>query len=298
VLRDGPWTHQPARVDRATISLPTPEAFQKSVKTSTIQVIPLVKNVGSDHFPGWCTYSEALDSPETEVLCGGINHKTPTAAAIWRQGHLLHFGFDLSPDEMTEPAQALLINSIAYIARFTEDRPITHAPGRALLHVGADRVAAKKVFERDYVEWYFSPSVRKLAKADDWPAFQTWYKQHRDYLRADKDQAGSLVLDEEARSLKVCPDRPEFFGAMISALREGGAKADAAAKLLHRYAPGGPKESKAEAWQSWWAENMPYAFFSESGWYQWYIDPLAKKRGVSAADLRGPMRATIASSSP
>jgi hypothetical protein len=149
------------------------------VKTAAIEVIPLVKNVGAARQPGWCTYSDTLDSPETEVLCGGINHKTP-AAAIWRQGHLLHFGFDLSPAEMNETGQGLLINSIVYIARFTEDRPITHAPGRALLRAGADRVASKKAFERDYEDWYFSPSVRRLGKAEDWPAFQKWYKQHRD----------------------------------------------------------------------------------------------------------------------
>ena len=42
------------------------------------------------------------DAPEIEVFCGGINSKTATAAALWRQGNLLHYGFDLSPDEMNE----------------------------------------------------------------------------------------------------------------------------------------------------------------------------------------------------
>jgi hypothetical protein len=294
VLRDGPWANQPLSLDRTTTPRPTPEAFRKAVTDPVIDVLPLVKNTSAQFRPGWCVYSDALDSPDTEMLCGGVNHKTPTAAAVWRQGHLLHFGFDLSPEEMNERAQALLVNAIAYIARFTEDRPITHAPERALLRAGADRTVANDTPDKFYVEWVFAPSVRAQGKADDWPAFRRWYKEHRDYLRADRGQGGSLVLDADGERLGSPPHRPAFFPAMIAALKEGGPKADLAAKLLRRYAPTGPAEPKAEAWQAWWDKNQRYAFFSESGWYRWYVDPLAKKRGVPTADLRGPARATRA----
>ena len=68
------------------------------------------------------------EAPEIEVFCGGINSKTATAAAFWRQGNLLHFGFDLSPDEMNTSGKEMLENAIAYIARFTDDRPIMVSP--------------------------------------------------------------------------------------------------------------------------------------------------------------------------
>jgi hypothetical protein len=113
-------------------------------------------------------------------------------------------------------------------------------------------------------------------------------------LRADRQQGGSLVLDEEAKAFGVAVQQPEFFPAAIAALKEGGAKADRAASLLKRYAPLGPKETKADTWQNWWEENKAYVFFSESGWYRWYLDPLAKRRGVPTAQLRGPARATPA----
>lgn len=253
--------------------------------------MPLIKDIQGEHAPGWCTYSDAFDSPEMEFLCGGINHKTATAAAIWRQGHLLHFGFDLSPDEMNEQGRSLLVHSIVYIAGFTEDRPITHAPERALLRIGADRVVAKKNPDKSYLEWYFAPAVRKEGKIEDWPAFQDWYRTNRDFLRADRAQGGSLVLDEEAKAFGVASYRPEFFPAAIAALKEGGAKAERAASLLRRYAPLGPKEMRAAPWQHWWDENQSYIFFSESGWYRWYLDPLALRRGVPTAKLRGPARA-------
>lgn len=292
MLRAGPWTSQPLPVDRTPTTRPTPEAFQRTVTTPTIEVLPLVKNPNGQFQSGWCTYSDAFDSPEMEVLCGGINHKTATAAAIWRQGHLLHFGFDLSPTDMNERCQALLVNCIVYINRFPDDRPIMPAPGRALLKVGADRITSKSKPEKDYLDWYFAPTVLQQGKAHDWPAFQAWYKQHRDYLRADLAHKGSFVLDEEALAAGVPPARPEFFPAMIAALQEGGENAARATLLLRRYAPSGPQAGKASDWQSWWKENQPYLFFSESGWYQWYLDPLAKKRGIPSAELRGLARAT------
>jgi hypothetical protein len=256
-----------------------------------VEVLPLVKNVKGVFRPGWCTYADAFDSPEIEILCGGINAKTASAAAVWRQGNLLHFGFDLSPEEMNERGRALLVNAIVYVARFTEDRPITYAPDRAVLRAGADRLMAKKEPGKSYLEWYFTPEIRERGHVENWAAFQSWYRKHRDYLRAERKKRGSLVLDEEAKSFGIPPNRPEFFPAMIDALRTGRPKAIQATALLRRYAPHGPSEMLAGVWQNWWEENRPYLFFSESGWYRWYLDPLAKKRGVPIAKLRGPARA-------
>jgi hypothetical protein len=290
VLRDGPWVNTPHKIDRATVRRPTPEAFRTTVKDPTVDVIPLVSDQTAEHRPGWCTYSDAFDSPETEVICGGVNGKTATAAAVWRQGHLLHFGFDLSPDEMSEAGRHLLLNCVAYVARFTEDRPIPHAPGRALLRAGADRATSKPEPDKFYVEWYFPPAVRKAGMVEDWAGFQDWYKRHRAYLRADRAEKGSLVLDGEAMTFGTGPASPEFIPTAIKALK--GERAELAATLLRRYVPDGPSGTDADKWASWWKENGPYLFFSESGWYRWYVDPLAKTRGVPSAPLRGPDRAS------
>ncbi|HVX15363.1 MAG TPA: hypothetical protein VHC22_29510 [Pirellulales bacterium] len=53
------------------------------------------------------------------------------------------------------------------------------------------------------------------------------------------------------------------------------------------------KDGSAAAWKSWWLENKPYLFFGDSGGYRWYIDPLATKRPIATADLRGPARADV-----
>jgi hypothetical protein len=85
--------------------------------------------LGKQWKAGWCTYPDGFEeNPDIEVFCGGENEKMASAAACWRQGHLLHFGFEQSPAEMNEAGQRLLLNAIAYISRFTEDRPIAVTP--------------------------------------------------------------------------------------------------------------------------------------------------------------------------
>src|SRR5512138_3411213 len=114
------------RVDTSKrVQKPTPETWRKQVKEKDVDVIPLVSDSTRSYQAGLISYHNGLlDSPETEIICGAYNDKDAEGAAIWRQGHLLHFAFDLSPAEMNSTGQALLLISIAYIARFTHDRPI------------------------------------------------------------------------------------------------------------------------------------------------------------------------------
>ena len=86
----------------------TPEAWEE-IESATVKVLPLQD--GPMGYPGWCSYAGQLQSPDVEILCGGTNPKQSTAAGIWRQGHLMHFGFEPSPEEMNENGRALLCNA-------------------------------------------------------------------------------------------------------------------------------------------------------------------------------------------
>jgi hypothetical protein len=273
-----------------------PEAWTDDLGEGTVELLPLAAGAAAAE-PGWSTYTTDFDSPEVEVFSGGLNGKLPSAAAVWRQGNLLHFGFSASPAALNDNGKALLVNAVAYVSRFTEDRPIPRTPSVFVAHPAVARARADRVFrhakpDRGYVEAYFTPSAQQAGNARDLDAFRAWYRKNRDFLRSD-EETGKILLDEEARSFGVPPDRPEFFDRAIAALREDGAKGRTARRLLTRYAPDGPR-GDADAWRAWWGENRPYLFFSDSGGYRWYIDPLAKKRQVPTADLRGPARATPA----
>ena len=119
---------------------PTPDAWRRKFKEKEVSVLSLVKDVSREYPPGWISYrGSLLDSPEVEIICGGLSERSPDGAALWRQGHLLHFAFDLAPAEMNETGKALLLNSIAYIARFTEDRPIARTPSALLTERSSEK---------------------------------------------------------------------------------------------------------------------------------------------------------------
>jgi hypothetical protein len=210
----------------------------------------------------------------------------------------LHFGFECSPAKMNETGQALLINSIAYIVRFTEDRPIVRTPcvfvqGTRLF----DRDAIGRRLEQpdadlNVLQYYVAKQTYDALKGKSRGEVQEWFKQARDYLHADA--AGLLTIDTDAQSFKVPPATIRFIEEAVSALSDAGRSA-LARRLLNRYVPDGPgRDATRELWESWLSKNRPYLFFSDTGGYRWYLDPLAKSRGVSTASLRGAARATLA----
>jgi hypothetical protein len=273
-----------------------PDDWKSRLKADGVELLPLVDRDPWAGTPGWCTYTSDFDSPETDVFCGGLNSKTPAAAAIWRQGNLLHFGFEPSPAELSATGRDLLVNAIAYIARFTEDRPIPRTPSpfegtEPVSRADTDAVVGRGEANRQYYEWLFAESARQAGNVQDLRAFQAWYQKHRPFLHAEPG-TGKLALDPDAVLLGVGPEAADFFPRAIAALRGGGEGAGRAGRLLARYTVGGPRSADADAWQTWWQENKPYLFFSDSGWHRWYVDPLAKKRGVPTDKLRGVARAS------
>ncbi len=300
-LRPHEIFQSPLPVDiAATTEIPVPEQFVPDLKTNTtIAVLPLVdgitnyRTVINDHARGWSShYYEYADMPDVEVFSGGINEQTPKSAAFWRQGDLLHFGFEQSPAQLNAAGQAMLVNAIVYISHFKSDRPI----GVTRSVFGPERVAVT----RDRAKGYFAKWPREvtnvLAAATlatfDWhnaAIAQAWFATNRAWISPDADNY--LALDAEAQALNVVFDAPDFFPKAIAALREDKTAA-AAAHVLARYAPEGPGAgADAAAWEKWWHENAPYLFYSELAGYRWYVDPLAKQRGVPSKELRGPLRA-------
>lgn len=301
MLRDHEVFRTPVPIDTgAAVAVPVPESWQPEMMSKSVKVLPLVRGRGRQGEKGWCTYVyEHADAPEVEAICGGINSKTPRAGAVWRQGNLMHFGFQPAPDEMNETGRALLVNCIVYISRFTEDHVIVRPPrvsgggGRVF-----DRDRLGRLLRRpqsavdEALRYYVAPDVLGALKGKSREQVAAWYADARDYLHANAD--GLLTVDAEARALGLAPARPDFFEKALAALKNPNTAATAGS-LLCRYAPEGPgRDAGPEAWQTWWGANKAALFFSDAGGYRWYVDPLAKKRGVATAGLRGPARATPA----
>src|SRR5262249_8187848 len=148
--------------------------------------------------------------------------KTARAAAIMRVGNLLHFGFETSPERMTEDAKSLLVNSICYISRFTEDRPIVRIP---CVFMGDKRYIGREVLGRniadqnaklDAIEFFVSKSLIDLLAGKSKKEQAEWYRQHRDFLHGDAK--GSIAVDDEAKKFGVAPHTKEFLKSAIEAM--------------------------------------------------------------------------------
>ena len=300
-LREHEIFQSPIPIDiKATTTIPTPKDFQGELKTSTVQVLPLIDNIQNydrvieDHARGWSThYYEFASVPEVEIFSGGINEQTPASSAFWRQGNLLHFGFEQSPTELNAIGRAMLLNGIAYISRFTEDRPIDVTPSVfGEEKIGTTRRRARNCFFNGHVDWATEMISGATLASFNWRdpvEGKAWIETNGMWLHPGS--GNFLEIDAEAKALGVPFDAPDFLPKTIAAMRDEKTKASASL-LLSRYAPEGPgATATAEAWDAWWRENSPYLFYSELGCYRWYIDPLAKSRGVPTASLRGPARA-------
>ena len=64
------------------------------------------------------------DSPDAEVISGGVSSKALNAVAIGRHGNFFHWGFAASPDDMTDEAKNVFANAIVYISKFAGQTPI------------------------------------------------------------------------------------------------------------------------------------------------------------------------------
>ena len=203
----------------------TPKAFRPPETNATVAMLPMVRDTAKQWRAGWCTYPDGFDeNPDIEVFCGGENEKMSRAAACWRQGNLLHFGFEQSPAEMNEPGQRLLLNSIAYISRITEDRPIAVTPS-----VFGGPVANPRAYldrrlrdsgDASEAAWFLSERTWEKLQSRSRDELGSWYAENRPYLHPGADL--KLEVDEDARALNAPIDRVEFFEKTIAALRHNG----------------------------------------------------------------------------
>jgi hypothetical protein len=293
---------RPNRIDGNLKRIDTPDHWKEQVKEEQIEVLRLVDGT-SNAGPGWTSYSEPMaGAPEVEILCGGINSKTPTAAALWRQGNLMHFGFEPSPAEMNENGRALLENAIHYIARFTSDRPIAITPSIFVTRKPSPtRAYAARAFRPGEVDetvlerWFAPEEVERLVALGEPGAVSRGFDEARPFYAPNAE--GKLVRDPDLMALGAGADDSRFFDRAREALASPDKTVRARAlRLLRRFVPEGPQvEVEAEAapqeWTDWIHSRKDALFFSEVGGWRWYLDPLAVSRGIPSAALRGTARA-------
>lgn len=291
-MREHEFWQQPQPFAGKPRPMPVPDAWQDEFPgKTTIDLIPLVDGA-YDGGPGWCTYPWGFESPEVEVFCGGQNEKTVTAAAVWRQGFLVHFGFEQGPRQLNEVGDDLLVRTIVYAARCGGDRPVTRlvSPFRGGKRMLMPREKARSgLAGKEAAATWFAATLADELLAVDGEARQQRFATLLPFLVTNGDNR--LEVDAALRAFGVGNRDVAFFARCEQALAAGGADADTARALLARYVPDGPRATAAAAaWTKWIAEHRDCVYFSDVGGYRWFVDPLAKARGVPTAQWRGARR--------
>lgn len=272
--------------------MPVPDAWKDEFPgKATVDLIPLVDGA-YDGGAGWCTYPWGFESPEVEVFCGGQNEKTVTAAAVWRQGFLVHFGFEQGPRQLNDSGDDLLVRTIVYASRCGGDRPVTRlvSPFRTAKRMLMPREKARSglASKEAASTWFAAPLAGELLALGA-EERRSRFTELLPFLVATGDN--KLEVDAALRAFGVGNCDIAFFARCEQALAAGGEEANTARALLERYVPDGPgATATATAWTKWLAGHRDYVFFSDVGGYRWIVDPLAEARGVPTAQLRRQQR--------
>ncbi|MDN3548659.1 protein-disulfide reductase DsbD domain-containing protein [Mucilaginibacter aquaedulcis] len=122
----------PNKVNLTMVTRPTPGGFFNGFQGATTpKTMPMWRVVteGFDrkkpYLIGMVAHGEGFaDSPDAEVISGGVCLKNAEAVALGRHGNYFMWGFAASPEYMTDEANKVFVNTICYINKFDKKIPI------------------------------------------------------------------------------------------------------------------------------------------------------------------------------
>jgi hypothetical protein len=250
----------PFKVTLTMEELPTPKdalSFQKYYK----EIIPATQQMWRVQTQGYMTTPDFrvgmvcrpwgfTDSPDTEVISGGVSLKSPDAIAIGRHGNFFHWGFAASPDYMTEEAKVVFANAVHYIAK-----------------LNGEKVIARKYDDRKSTrnEMFFVYSRS--------PKDSAVMSANLPYLYMDKGSRSGLKIDEDAKLVGVATNNHLILDKAISML-EKGESADVAQRVLDRYTL--VTFCSPKGYRDWYEKNKADLFFTESGGFYFLVNPKSK----------------------
>lgn len=246
---------------------------------------------------GYAIYDDGglADSPEVELICGGVTGKGPSYYSILRQGNYLLWGFSPTPADFTQTGKDLFLNCINYMIAFKDDYPLVKMVSnpRKTIITTIEHTRVEGAFY-SHLTWYIpEEALKKCGKNLD--ELEKWYKENEAYLFRDKPGEynkdkkrwdRTLFIDEEAKKLKTPNNSVESLGKWIELLEsEEGDMQKAVKTLVARYVSCASFKEKKE-WLKWYEENKDYIFFSDVGGFKFFIDEPARKAKTPTSKYR------------
>lgn len=264
---DHPIFNTPYKVDIKPVLQPTP--------ATALEMGRLYRQDVTDSIPMWSVQTKGylntknyapgmvsrpggyLDSPDAEVISGGVSAKTLDAVAIGRHGNLFHWGFVSAPYDMTEAGKIAFINSIVYISKFAE-APIA-------------RKTDDRITTRDYAD-----HVKYMAGHEAW---ESQVKNEREFAKsvqetkknAEAKLAKGEALDEMEKIYLTYQTPPE---KTYSQYLQG--------TYPHLFPVFGEEASE---YVRYYERNRPYFYPNPDG-YGLIVDEDVRSLGIANNDLK------------
>ena len=244
------------------------------------------------------------DTPDTEVISGGVNTKASDWVAIGRHANFLMWGFAATPKHMTPSGREVFANAIVYMTQFDHQRPFTtrRFTGRdwwineayQFRNIGTDYAETKKRYEEtaermkeeERVDWSPPEELESLEKyteknakrlfpklweqygGDDLNVYLDVMLENRDYLRAKGDWTyNSARIDEDVAHYQIPNYDPKLLEHCIGLL-EKKEDMERAQRVLERYTD--LTFESVAGWRAWFNEAREGLFFSDSGGYRFF----------------------------
>ena len=229
-----------------------------------------------------------LDSPDTEVISGGLSGKSIDAVAIGRHGNLFHFGFAADPERLTPAGRAILLNSIVYASKFNGQKLIARKMNEGIVtrdHLPMTKWACTRK-ANDYINetnlhmpqmppvvnksfgQYLKERNPKLYEVfgTDEAAYADYYEKNAPYMRPDL-RGYELVIDPEVRALGIPNNDIRLLDKAIELMEQGNPDGKT---ILERYTL--KRFATPAEWRNWLNIHRPRMFFTEAGGYLWLVN--------------------------
>lgn len=149
--------------------------------------------------------------------CGGCS--------LARHGNFFHWGFAASPPEMTDEAQRVFLNTLAYMQKFAGQRPLVTGESRSRKWLPAMRSGDQPL--ADHVKQQLPPSWLEQ-KGDDRDGLRALAAAELGFLRRN---ARTWLVDADCKRLGLDNRQPASLRRCIELVAAGGD--DAGDRLFH-----------------------------------------------------------------
>ncbi|MFY0712542.1 hypothetical protein J1D01_02605 [Seonamhaeicola sp. NFXS20] len=201
------------------------------------------------------------DSPNAEIISGGVSSKQKTAVALGRHGNFFLWGFAGDPKYMTEEAKTVFANAVVYINKHKNDKLI-----------------ARKYNERIATKEYIDEMIFYTTKSsyDSYVNFLKEFNANNETKRkefaAKKNKGESLTKMEEM----LLNSKPQNIPDRVGYLK----------KNIGRNSWASITGLDTLAIRKYLNENRDYFFSEPAGFYDLKVDEDIKSLGIANTDIK------------